>query len=248
MDGIIMYPNQGLIFDTETHKLHGDIIEAGALDFTFENGELKIGYEHDLGRFKPSEPISLGAMAVHHILDEDLKDCKPFTDFKIPVRLNTRYLIGHNIDYDVQAMNRTGFDFNAQLIQPFEAICTLAMARRLWPQLESHSLTALAYHVSENKRQTRICLKEAHSAINDCYTTFEILKAIVITAGLNDMEDLAAFSYNSRTPTHIFYGEYKGYAISDLPDQALDDLKENSEGFLLSSLRAESFRRSELPF
>ena len=243
-----MYPNQGLIFDTETHKLHGDIIEAGALDFTFENGELKIGYEHDLGRFKPGEPISLGAMAVHHILDEDLKDCKPFTDFKIPVRLNTRYLIGHNIDYDVQAMNRTGFDFNAQLIQPFEAICTLAMARRLWPQLESHSLTALAYHVSENKRQTRICLKEAHSAINDCYTTFEILKAIVITAGLNDMEDLAAFSYNSRTPTHIFYGEYKGYAISDLPDQALDDLKENSEGFLLSSLRAESFRRSELPF
>ena len=243
-----MYPNQGLIFDTETHKLHGDIIEAGALDFTFENGELKIGYEHDLGRFKPSEPISLGAMAVHHILDEDLKDCKPFTDFKIPVRLNTRYLIGHNIDYDVQAMNRTGFDFNAQLIQPFEAICTLAMARRLWPQLESHSLTALAYHVSENKRQTRICLKEAHSAINDCYTTFEILKAIVITAGLNDMEDLAAFSYHSRTPTHIFYGEYKGYAISDLPDQALDDLKENSEGFLLSSLRTESFRRSELPF
>lgn len=245
---MIMYPNQGLIFDTETHKLHGDIIEAGALDFTFEDGELKIGYEHDLGRFKPSESISLGAMAVHHIFDEDLQDCQPYTDFKIPQKLNTRYLIGHNIDYDVQAMNRAGFDFNAQLFDPFQSICTLAMARRLWPQLESHSLTALAYHVSENKKQTRIYLKEAHSAINDCYTTFEILKAIVKTAGLKDMEDLSAFAYNSRTPTHIFNGEYKGYAISDLPDQILEDLIEKSDGFLLSSLRTESFRRSELPF
>lgn len=79
-----------------------------------------------------SEPINLAAMAVHHIIDEDLVDCKPYTTFNIPNKLNTRYLIGHNIDYDIKAMQRTGFDFNAQLRQSFEPICTLAMARRLW--------------------------------------------------------------------------------------------------------------------
>lgn len=249
---------EALIFDTETHKLHGDIIEAGALDISFVDGELVMGYEHDLGRFKPSEPISLAAMAVHHIIDEDLVDCKPYTTFNIPNKLNTRYLIGHNVDYDIKAMQRTGFDFNAQLRQSFEPICTLAMARRLWPTLESHTLTALSYHVSENKKQTRICLKEAHSAINDCYTTFELLKAIVKTRGITDMEGLSGFACSSRIPTHIFYGKYKGSAISELETSELYDLSLKTEDYnLVTAIGLELDKRgllenddndAELPF
>lgn len=224
---------QALIFDTETHKLHGDIIEAGALDISFVDGELVMGYEHDLGRFKPSEPISLAAMAIHHIIDEDLIECEPYTSFKIPQKLNTRYLIGHNIEYDVKAMQRTGFDFNAQMFEPFESICTLAMARSLWPTLESHTLTALSYHVSENRKQTRNSLKEAHNAINDCYSTFELLKAIVKTKGIKSMEELSGFAYSSRIPTHIFYGKFRGFAISDLETSDLYELSIKTEDFNL---------------
>lgn len=237
-----------LIFDTETHKLHGDIIEAGALDIRFENDVLVMGYEHHLGRFKPSEPISLAAMAIHHIIDDDLINCESYTTFKIPKKLNTRYLIGHNIQYDIDAMNRTGFDFNAQLLRPFEPICTLAMARRLWPTLESHTLTALSYHVSENRGQTRVYLKESHSAINDCYSTFELLKAIVKEAGIKDMDGLAAFAYSSRIPTHIFYGNYKGIAIRDLSTDSLFFIKaRNNDSYLETAIENElNYRHQSL--
>ncbi|MDR8085185.1 3'-5' exonuclease, partial [Acinetobacter baumannii] len=78
-------------------------------------------------RYKPSEPISLGAMAVHHSVDEDLAKCPSFKTFKWP-KENIQYLIGHNIDYDIEAVKRAGADITG--IKP---ICTLAMARYLWP-------------------------------------------------------------------------------------------------------------------
>ena len=100
-----------LIFDTETHKLHGDIIEAAAIEIEFTpfcNAMPIMPTQFDYSkRFKPSEPISLGAMAVHHILDEDLNKCPSFTTFKMPI-VDVQYLIGHNIDYDIKAVNRAG--------------------------------------------------------------------------------------------------------------------------------------------
>ena len=50
-------------------------------------------------------------MAVHHIVDEDLVKCPPFTKFKMPKDNrdgDLEYLIGHNIDYDIAAVNRAG--------------------------------------------------------------------------------------------------------------------------------------------
>ncbi|GMA11141.1 DNA exonuclease [Acinetobacter gyllenbergii] len=240
-----MYSNRGFIFDTETHKLHGDIIEAGYIGIdVFDDGFLlKLSNYRFNKRYKPSEPIDLSAMAVHLIVDEDLVNAPPFTDFKFADGVNPEYLIGHNIDYDVDAITRAGYDTSH-----IKRICTLAMSRYLWPQLESHKLSVLALYLSENRSQTAHELRFAHCATQDCDTTFEVLKAICQQRQIKSIEELYKFSELARTPTHIFYGKYKGYAISDLPDQALDDLIEKSDGFLLSSLRTESFRRNELPF
>lgn len=76
------------IFDTETHKLHGDIIEVAAMEACFwelsgRKEFLPTMFEYQK-RFKPSEPIGLGAMAVHHIVDEDLVKCPSFTKFQMP--------------------------------------------------------------------------------------------------------------------------------------------------------------------
>lgn len=242
---MIMNSTQGLIFDTETHKLHGDIIEAAAMEVGFTPySDFPIApkmFEFSK-RYKPSEPISISAMAVHHIVDEDLIKCPSFTKFRLP-KADIEYLIGHNIDYDIDAVNRAGCDTTN-----IKRICTLAIARYLWPHFESHSLTALSYQLSSDRKATRRGLRGAHSAMNDCKTTYSLLLHIVRQKQIKSMEELYQFSEIARTPTHIFYGKYKGYAISDLPDQALDDLIETSDGFLLSSLRTESFRRSELPF
>ncbi|MBF9260977.1 3'-5' exonuclease [Acinetobacter baumannii] len=235
-----------LIFDTETHKLHGDIIEAAGLSVVFHNcsGDIPlIPTQFDFSkRYKASEPISIGAMAVHHIVDEDLAKCPPFTKFKFPKQIDVEYLIGHNIDYDVAAVNRAGTMTNG-----IKAICTLAMARFLWPTLESHNLTALAYQLSSDRKSTRKGLKNAHSALNDCKTTYSILRAIVKETGISSFEELYEFSEQARYPTHIFYGKYRGWAIKDMEDKELHEvLNKTDDQYLRISLENELLARSNL--
>jgi len=227
-----------LIFDTETHKLHGDIIEAAGMGVVFHEigGNIPlIPTQFDFTkRFKPSEPINIGAMAVHHIVDEDLVKCPSFTKFKFPKENGVEYLIGHNIDYDIAAVNRAGTSTNG-----IKAICTLAMARYLWPNLESHNLTALAYQVSSDRKATRRGLKVA----------------IVRETKISSFEELFEFSEQARYPTHIFYGKYKGTSIKDLEDKNIHWLLgKTDDPYLKISLENELLARSsideqnELPF
>ena len=76
-------------------------------------------------RFKPRKPIALGAMAAHHIFDEELASEPEWSGSWMPPG---EYLIGHNCDYDWKAIGSP----------PMKRICTLALSRRLWPDLDSH--------------------------------------------------------------------------------------------------------------
>lgn len=242
-----------LIFDTETHKLHGDIIEVAAIEVKFYNFDSSFPITPTMfeftKRYKPSEPISLAAMAVHHIVDEDLIKSPSFTKFKMPID-DVQYLIGHNIDYDITAVNRAG-----TVTSGIKAICTLAMARYLWPKLEAHNLTALAYFVGSDRKATRRGLRNAHSALNDCKTTYSLLLKIVREKGFKSFEELYEFSEIARYPTHIFYGKYKGWAIKDMDDIDLHQLMQKTDdAYLRISLENELLSRStideqeELPF
>lgn len=234
-----------LIFDVETHKLHGDIIEAAAMEayfweFSGKKEFLPTMFEFQK-RFKPSENIGLGAMAVHHIVDEDLVKCPPFTKFKMP-KDDVQYLIGHNIDYDIAAVNRAGIKTAG-----IKAICTLAMARYLWPTLEAHNLTALAYHISSDRKATRRGLRNSHSALTDCKTTFSLVARIIREKNITSLEELWEFSEQSRYPTHIFYGKYKGWAIKDMDDRNINWLMTKSDdAYLRISLENEILSRNDL--
>ncbi|HAV5431496.1 TPA: 3'-5' exonuclease [Acinetobacter baumannii] len=244
-----------LIFDTETHKLHGDIIEAAAIEVIFPQFTADISIIPTLfdfsKRYKPSEPISLGAMAVHHIVDEDLVKCPSFKTFKWP-KDHIQYLIGHNIDYDIEAVKRAGEDTSH--IKP---ICTLAMARYLWPTLEAHNLNALAYHISRDRKTTRRGLRNSHSALTDCKTTYSLLLKIVQEKNIKSFQELYLFSEKARIPTHIFYGKYRGSAIAELDKSTLIWLHQKSTcPYLLTALEVElgtraaisDFDDNEMPF
>lgn len=253
-----------LIFDTETHKLHGEIIEAAGIAIEFDIVRLaKITLEYSNNpsfllnkldnfseRYKPSESISIGAMAVHHIVDEDLEKCPPFTAFAFPKHFDVQYLIGHNIDYDVAAVNRAGTSTNG-----IKNICTLAIARYLWPTLDAHNLSAVALYVSPNRSMTAHELRFAHSALSDCQTTFLVLSAIIKETCISSFEELYEFSEMARYPTHIFYGEYKGWAIKDMDDKDIHWLMgKTDDEYLRTSLENELLERcnlnenEELPF
>ncbi|KAA8734880.1 3'-5' exonuclease [Acinetobacter qingfengensis] len=225
-----------LIFDTETHKLHGDLIEAAGIGCQFiETGghlELIRTQKEFSQRYKPSEPIGLGAMAVHHILDSDVQNCKPYTAFQFPEDMIPTYIIGHNIDYDIETIQRASMP--TFFLRP---ICTLAMARYVWPNLEAHNLAALAYHVSSNRKATRRSLRNSHSALNDCKTTFSLLYRIVKDQNIQSFEELYQFSEQARIPTHIFWGKYKGRSIASLDEWDIEwILKRTDDNYLASAL------------
>jgi len=89
---------KAIVFDTETTGIvDPEIIEAAWVEPLFVDylSPNKIA-DSFFARYRPSKPISLSAMSVHHIMDEDLKDCPHSSTFKLPDDID--YLIGHNVD------------------------------------------------------------------------------------------------------------------------------------------------------
>ncbi|KAF1026099.1 MAG: hypothetical protein GAK29_01500 [Acinetobacter bereziniae] len=109
-----------LILDTETNSLNGYPIEIAYVPCSFERGVLEIHQKSAFDQyFSCPEPIELGSLATHHILESDIADKPSYEVFRLPE--NTVYLIGHNIDYDIQAIKLCDSSINVK------GICTLAL-------------------------------------------------------------------------------------------------------------------------
>lgn len=209
-----------IIFDTELNKIDGEIISAAFLHLSINlNGEISTS---DMGQpagfYKPNEPIQYGAMAVHHILDDDLANCIPSSSFRLPRvhGCDVEYIIGHQVDSDIKAVERTGQIVTAK------GIFTLAMARYLWPEADSHTLSALVYRVSPDKHKARELLSHAHSAMADCLATAILLQAIMKQQPhITSIEALYNFSEECRIPKFMYRGKQKGQLISSLSNHDL---------------------------
>ena len=197
-----------LILDTETHDLNGYPIEIAYAPCSFEQGVLVINQGEVFDEyFSCPEPIALGALATHHILEADIAEKPSFDTFKMPQ--DVQYLIGHNIDYDIKAIQKCQPDFTVK------GICTLALCRMVWPELP-HTLSAMYYHVMDDLELARKHLRHAHNAKADIYFTGVILKALVEQLGIKDMNSLFIMSETARIPKYITFGKHKGTAIKDL--------------------------------
>ena len=197
-----------LILDTETHDLNGYPIEIAYAPCSFEQGVLVINQGEVFDEyFSCPEPIALGALATHHILEADIAEKPSFDTFRMPQ--GVQYLIGHNIDYDIKAVQKCQPDFTVK------GICTLALCRMVWPDLP-HTLSAMYYHVMDDLELARKHLRHAHNAKADIYFTGVILKTLVEQLGIRDMNSLFIMSETARIPKYITFGKHKGTAIKDL--------------------------------
>lgn len=197
-----------LILDTETHDLNGYPIEIAYAPCSFEQGVLVINQKQVFDEFfSCPEPIALGALATHHILETDIAEKPSFDTFKMPQ--DVQYLIGHNIDYDIKAVQKCQPDFTVK------GICTLALCRMVWPELP-HTLSTMYYHVMDDLELARKHLRHAHNAKADIYFTGVILKTLVEQLGIKDMNSLFIMSETARIPKYITFGKHKGTAIKDL--------------------------------
>ncbi len=201
-----------IILDTETHSLNGLPIEIAYAPIDIMDGKLTLDKNQMFDQlYSVGEPISYAAMAVHHILESDLADQPDYRSFTLPEQ--TTYIIGHNIDYDIRAIEQCGVDTSQ-----IKAICTLALARLVWPDAEAHNISALIYMISKGSPKARELLKGAHRADADIMLTANILMHIIYHLNIQTMEELYQASEDARIPRSLSFGKYKGYAISELPD------------------------------
>lgn len=192
----------GMILDVETTGLHEpQVIELAT------KGPIVFGKHLDefpaptVSRFQPTKPIEPGAMATHRIIAQDLEGCPAWPGSWMPPP-EVRYLIGHNIDSDWQALG--GPDV--------KRICTLAMAKRVWDGLGSYKLAALIFQLYYAPTALELT-REAHSAEADIYLTGLILEHILTELELKgtsffSWEELWKYSEDARIPLRIGFSKY----------------------------------------
>jgi exodeoxyribonuclease X len=192
---------KAIIFDTETTDAKDpEIIEAAwiAPDGSGEYCE----------RFLPTKDISLGAMATHHIILSDLTGCRKSAEFAFPT---VEFLIGHNVDFDWRAVGSPAV----------KRICTLALSRWLFPEIDSHSQTAMMYHLFP-KDQARDLCQNAHNALSDVKVCLMLFQSLVDEMRRRNIpaatwDEIYQASETARIPTVMTFGKHKGMAIKDVP-------------------------------
>ncbi len=214
-----------IIFDTETTgKNEAKMIEAAWIQLdSIDPFATSSSFNQ---RYNPGKPIEFGALATNHILDEELIDCPSPETFELPQGLE--YLIGHNIDYDWNIIGQPNI----------KRICTLALSRRAWPTLDSHSQSALFYYLSRST--AREVLKNAHSALADVKICAVILESTCKALNISTIEDLYTTSEAARIPSHMTFGKHKGVAIADIPRDYKTWLlnQDNVDAYLRKALEA----------
>ena len=200
-----------IILDTETHTLNGQPIEIAYAPIQINDGKLTLDKTQIFDQlYSVDEPISYAAMAVHHILESELVDQPHYTTFKLPAE--TTYIIGHNIDYDIRTIEKCGIDTSN-----IKAICTLALARLVWPDAEAHNISALIYMITKGSEKAREMIKKAHRADMDIILTANILMHEIHHLNIQTLEALYEASEDARIPRTINFGKHRGTAIADLP-------------------------------
>lgn len=200
-----------IVFDTETTGFNeAEVIEAAWVELEWPPSVDSIISQFE-SRYRPSKPIELGAKSTHHILDEELADCAPSSSFALPEGVS--YILGHNVDYDWDVAGKPDI----------KRICSLALARKYLPGLDSHTQSALIYHFYRDAPSTaRDMVKNAHSALPDvinCVIVFKFIIDLMLAEGikLDSWEDLWGASEEARIPEIIAFGKHKGDHMRDVP-------------------------------
>ncbi len=185
------------VIDTETTSFEGGVCELASVDII--NGQIC----NPMSDFvKPPEPITVGAMAVHHITDAMVAEAPPI-DEVVGRYQGASVYVAHNAAFDRPKL--------PQVNAPW--ICTLKLARKLFPELESHSNQYLRYHfmldvdVPENLH--------AHRALYDCYVTAALLIRLnrdvkMTIAQMREITALPSLLHTMR------FGKHKGKTFEEI--------------------------------
>jgi DNA polymerase III epsilon subunit-like protein len=164
--------------------------------------------DRDMSLIDPERSIPAHVSAVHGITDRMVVGAPTLADY-FNILLDGAFrnpicLIAQNSQFDYSFIKP---HLHADTIQ----MCTLKLARRLYPDAENHKLGTLAYMFGLVNETTRL-----HSADGDLSILLGLVKRMCEDAQ-TDLHGLLALANEPAVITKMPFGKHKGVALKALP-------------------------------
>lgn len=199
------------VIDIETTGLEPDtdkVVEIACRSISLIDGTWS--WEGDFQDFvNPGMPIPPENSAIHHILDEDVREA-PLLEAVVKVDYcdTVDFYVAHNKRFEESFLPPViGFT------KPW--ICTYKVAAKLWPDAPSHSNQVLRYWLELPVPRD---IGMPHRALPDCIVTAEILKRALTLASI---EDMLQWSNEPVLKRKCSFGKHAGELWSAVPKSYL---------------------------
>ena len=173
-----------LDFETANTR-HASICSVGVV--VFDNGKVADSYYSLVRPPKGDGWFYDRFIAVHGITHETVRNAPEFP--AIARELFARVaaadvVVAHNAPFDMSKLCATARHFGIE-VPPFDYLCTMALARRVWPKplLPNHDLASVAAHIG--------CRFKHHHALADAEACGRIMVAMMAQKGVAGPRPLA---------------------------------------------------------
>ena len=158
----------------------------------------------------PEIPIPAGASAVHGIVADHVRDaptiCEFMAELEYPLAGDEIIFSAHNAQFDAKY-------FKPWMPDYMGSICTLKLAREVYPDADNHKLQTLRYFL---ELDVDVAHNEAHTALADVKVLVSLLRKIKADTGW-DVVDMFEFCNTPREIVRMPFGKHKGTRLKDLP-------------------------------
>lgn len=133
----------------------------------------------------PGVPIPSTASAIHHIVDADVSDCKPFGFEELFLSaVPIDYIAAHNLKAERGFLRNHLKDVQSVDRPPgIKGICTYKGAMRVWPEAPGHSNQALRYELGLDVPREF----SGHRADTDVVVTAKLLQRLLSYASIDEL-------------------------------------------------------------
>jgi exodeoxyribonuclease X len=181
----------------------------------------------------PERPIPAGASQVHGIVNKDVEDAPTINEY-FDIVLDGRFyeedviFVAHNAQFDYRYLSPFLPDGTPQM-------CTLRLARKLYPNADNHKLGTLVYELGLEVDKSRF-----HSADGDMAVLLALTGKMSEDFGYT-LWDLFELSNTPIQMTVMPFGKHKGVPLAQVPTSYVSwfmNKAENPDPDLVAAFKA----------
>lgn len=195
--------SEAFVLDTETAGLDGGVCDIAICKI---NSDLQIIWEVE-SLIDPERPIAPQASGIHHITDDMVQFEPTLSEFMemqgYPLDREGAIIGGHNVQFDIRMIGEF-------IPRVHRKLCTLKLARVLWPDAPDHKLQTLRY-------MFKLDAGTAHRAMGDVRTCISLLRMVAEERGLDLQGILALVAKPLTLDAKMPFGKHQGTKLKDLP-------------------------------